>query len=116
MHFLSPLLFHTTWLTDNAYIHPPRIQHFPAFGVFRHLSGFFPEKLVCKDHLHRVIIAHEDIGIDIPVPIVTPGRMLEFPPTHTLLPNVTGEVKRFPELKRNKIARKTIFYRQTFSL
>jgi hypothetical protein len=80
------------------------------------LSGFFPEKLVYKDHLHRVIIAHEDIGIDIPVPIVTPGRMLEFPPTHTLLPNVTGEVKRFPELKRNKIARKTIFYRQTFSL
>ena len=65
---------------------------------------------------HRVIIAHEDIGIDIPVPIVTPGRMLEFPPTHTLLPNVTGEVKRFPEPKRNKIARKTIFYRQTFSL
>jgi hypothetical protein len=94
----------------------------PAFNIFQHsaFSGTCPasspEKLVCKDHLHRVIIAHEDIGIDIPVPIVTPGRMLEFPPTHTLLPNVTGEVKRFPELKRNKIARKTIFYRQTFSL
>ena len=106
-------------MVDGQCLHTspnPRIQHFPAFGVFRHLSGFFPEKLDCKDHLHRVIIAHEDIGIDIPVPIVTPGRMLEFPPTHTLLPNVTGEVKRFPELKRNKIARKTIFYRQTFSL
>ena len=37
--------------------------------------------------------------MNIPVPIVTPSRMLEFPPTHTLLPNVTGEVKRFPELK-----------------
>ena len=116
MHFLSPLLFHTTWLTDNAYIHP--LTPHSTFSSIRRFPALvrLPEKLVCKDHLHRVIIAHEDIGIDIPVPIVTPGRMLEFPPTHTLLPNVTGEVKRFPELKRNKIARKTIFYRQTFSL